>query len=1670
MTRTELKDRLPVTDGVTGVGRGEEVARSAGGKAVGVPRRNVVPVETPSGIHQLLIRPQLLGKLLQQPVNHVAPGLHVKVLVESLDGLLRRLLGREAGPLEIPGLEGIPRMAEVPLGLAPPVVGTARHGSIIAAGPAVADTECGGWYSGGMARTRIRDLVTVIPRPTVVRLDDLRGETRDWIVEGYHLTPEVERFLGAVKAWLGQDHGGGAFLVGAYGSGKSHFLAYLTERLEEGSFGPDPAPAVLPLSLVNHRASEALEDIVGAAVGLGSGGGDRREAWAGVAERHPHGLLLLMDELSEFLRSKPDAAAFNEDVRFLQFLGEWARDNRLWILAALQEEMEHTGQLESAVYRKIKDRYPLRLVLSPTHVRNLVADHLLVRAPAFEEAVGRLTQDLERALPAGAIPLDELRSLYPVHPVTLELLEEVRDIFSQTRGAVDLVITRLLGNPARRIEPFLDRPWGEMLTPDVIVDHFEDLFELQPELLPLAQRLLPYYRKNMERLFPKTARLELAWRVLKLLVLAHLSPQREGLDAKEATAQLALRATTVSPERNVAIVEGILSTLASEGSFVLSRDGRYVLDLAGEGAQALDRLLPREVAELQGATAAAVWEELAACLSGEVFNPFALPRDRWQLHTVRWHFHERRAALFFGDTAPPEPPAPLALCIRPPWGEAGPAPGVATLLPRSLELDTELLELAAMLRLERRAGPAVLKELLGRRIEARKRPLAAAVQGAFLEAVLVDAEGARHTPPRPAVREPHGRWLDQLSLWMLRRRFPSFERIAPTAGPLPREAYRRFVELVEGQGLEAESDDELITLVREGYLIPMGLMRREGWYAVPEPKLDKNELIRLLRPMLESRPSPRTVAAHLADSVFGLVPDQVELLLVFLTLLGEVDLLKGRRSYREMYHAMPLPTAYDAVVPAQALPAAQLHALEEICRGLGVRRPRRWSALELGTVLGRIQGRVREDRRQLESTLVALGREEESSALAGRINAHLSVWSALDSEDAPVRTLERFLSAAGPPSRLLAERAALLELPGRLGKLLERRRHLGRLLEHPHLDASWDETVASRLSALGPPPPADRLEELAAWVQEAGTAYEAFALAYRERHEAYWRDLAGHTAWSWQPPAVARSRHLGLGDSLDALERARSTAATLRCRGLVDPELGPRCACGFDGTAAPIEEALEAFETARRTILRTVEGFFAQDRVREAVRSWVHDGLEVRDATVAYLEERARLPEITDVTLFDRHLAGVELVTDLNTAELVEGLTDRPMGREELLAALGRRLEARGRERIRIVAAAAGPEASPDIARWALARCLETGVPLPAGLAGALPSEAAGWIEPDQVSREALARLAGLGTGAAVEEGIAAWIVQGVVAVPESGELDPLVLAAAETLRPTRDDTAARRAELARALYTAHPRMRRAAPKPWQRRLAELAEAPLAGELPELFELLRRSAERQWLVVDCLGLPLLGVLQPVLEEALAVWRPQAPAFATVEPETTTARYWSRLAEEGLDHALLKIDAVDRLLHERSLDLAELERLAAAELRVALDRLADRLDPGAPLLVFADHGFRLDPKGDRFVHGGPSVLERTRSPSFVSSPGAEARPGRALLNPCGAFRARAGRDRPPKSRQGPDRAGGLPSTGFRSRSAGPPPPPGRPTRTGRNLPPRPRPPPSGGPGRAPGAMR
>jgi hypothetical protein len=43
-------------------------------------------------------------------------------------------------------------------------------------------------------------------------------------------------------------------------------------------------------------------------------------------------------------------------------MGEWSQNHAFWILAALQEQIEHAGDIEYDLFRKIKDRYPIRYI------------------------------------------------------------------------------------------------------------------------------------------------------------------------------------------------------------------------------------------------------------------------------------------------------------------------------------------------------------------------------------------------------------------------------------------------------------------------------------------------------------------------------------------------------------------------------------------------------------------------------------------------------------------------------------------------------------------------------------------------------------------------------------------------------------------------------------------------------------------------------------------------------------------------------------------------------------------------------------------------------------------------------------------------------------------------------------------------------------------------------------------------------------------------------------------------------------------------------------------------------------------------------------------------------------------------------------------------------------
>ncbi|HYU16813.1 MAG TPA: hypothetical protein VEL05_12095, partial [Candidatus Acidoferrum sp.] len=398
----------------------------------------------------------------------------------------------------------------------------------------------------------------------------------------------------------------------------------------------------------------------------------------------------------------------------------------------------------------------------------------------------------------------------------------------------------------------------------------------------------------------------------------------------------------------------------------------------------------------------------------------------------------------------------------------------------------------------------------------------------------------------------------------------------------------------------------------------------------------------------------------------------------------------------------------------------------------------------------------------------------------------------------------------------------------------------------------------------------------------------------------------------------------------------------------------------------PISDELARIERLQQAVENEVRGFFAGPDIRARLAEAPAQGI---GGLTSYLSGAAPWPEALLTEELDAFLAGVDRVKEVPLDDVVGLLTSRSWEPERLLREIGHLVRRHEAPLLRF----RPPAESAELVAWCVETSLTCGVPLPPGIASRDLDATAAAIRPEWVGPAALARLDSLGLGDAAVERVVRLLLDGQVAWP-SGEAgaDP-VRAARELARPTAVATPAELAELAAVLYRAHPHLVRVAREAWLGRLDELASSPLPAA--PLRDALRGSADRGWLVIDCLGLPLLPALRAALPELFPSFKLEEVDFATVGPTTTTESLYRELAGRGVDHPFEKVNAVDRVIHERDAPFEDLCRLAIAELRLALGGLRKRIDAGRPLVVFGDHGFRLRADGRAYVHGGASTMER-----------------------------------------------------------------------------------------------
>jgi energy-coupling factor transporter ATP-binding protein EcfA2 len=247
----------------------------------------------------------------------------------------------------------------------------------------------------------------------------------------------------------------GVLIVGNYGTGKSHLLSMISGLAEYTDMvtivkDKDVAKAAkaisgkfkvvrleLPATLMSLRkiicgrledfmASEGLNFNFPSDDNVKSNKDDLSEMMDRFSEKYPnHGLLLVVDELLDYLRSRNH---FNIilDLGFLREIGEVCKLIRFRFIAGLQESLFDNPKFQFVAesLRRVQARFEqVRIVRQD--VAYVVSERLLTKN---DEQRAKIREHLQKFTPlygGMAERLEEFVRLFPVHPTYLEVFETI---------------------------------------------------------------------------------------------------------------------------------------------------------------------------------------------------------------------------------------------------------------------------------------------------------------------------------------------------------------------------------------------------------------------------------------------------------------------------------------------------------------------------------------------------------------------------------------------------------------------------------------------------------------------------------------------------------------------------------------------------------------------------------------------------------------------------------------------------------------------------------------------------------------------------------------------------------------------------------------------------------------------------------------------------------------------------------------------------------------------------------------------------------------------------------------------------------------------------------------------------------------------------------------------
>jgi len=493
---------------------------------------------------------------------------------------------------------------------------------------------------------RYRDLIAFEPIESVKQLraadsaDQAREDVRTYIISEKMREQLTDVVLPNLRFDNPEFDHKGLLLIATYGTGKTHLMsaiAGVAENADLASQLTDGPTATAAESIAGKfrvvrveigAVQMGLRDILTTELteGLSKIGVDyefpplnkitnnkkpMQEMMAAFEAVFPdHGLLLVIDELLDFLRTRKDSEIIL-DLGFLREMGEFSRDERFRLIAGVQETIFDNPRFAAAQdeVRRVRERFQSfriarediayvvqrRILSKDAEQKNRIREHLSKFAPAFES----LGRDLEAFV-----------DMFPVHPAYLKTFEALTIVEKR----------RILSSLTEQIRQRLDLDVPDSEPGVICFDAYRAELDADPanRVIPEVHDVLQrtrVLRDHIERNIEVKADIGPALRIVDALAVHRLTT--DDLDAPIGLTVDDLRDDLCllppgTPELDASFIAGSIETLVQEiskavaGQFLSINDGngQVYLDLKKDvdyEQQVNERAVTLDDHELDGA-------------------------------------------------------------------------------------------------------------------------------------------------------------------------------------------------------------------------------------------------------------------------------------------------------------------------------------------------------------------------------------------------------------------------------------------------------------------------------------------------------------------------------------------------------------------------------------------------------------------------------------------------------------------------------------------------------------------------------------------------------------------------------------------------------------------------------------------------------------------------------------------------------------------------------------------------------------------------------------------------------------------------------------------------------------------------------------------------------------